>query len=247
VNGPADPAREPGTGQPSAVRDITRILLVVLVIALLAFIVRSEPVRAYFDITAWREVLQQGRFVGGAGSAALLFVLGGGLAVSLGVPRIWVAALFGAVYGAVFGSVLAIASALLGTSVVYLAGRHYLRDVVERRVGERLDTWRRRFRENAFWWVLYARLFPLANSSVTSLACGACEVPFASYLLGSFVGFIPYTLVFAIFGSGGAKANTWQIALGLGLMLMVFALRTVVRRASRSARGRVSEADEPTR
>jgi len=227
---------EPDEKRTPILRDITRTLIVVAVFAALALFVRSDFARSYFDIAAWREMLQQGHFVGGAGTAALVFVLGGSAAISLGVPRIWIAALFGAVYGAVVGAILAMAASLIGTSIVYEAGRHFLRGVVQRRVGGRLESWRLRFRENAFWWVLYARLFPFANSSVTSLFCGACEVPFLSYMLASLVGFIPYTLIFAMFGSGGAKANAWQILLGVGLMALVFLLRWVMRRATRRAR-----------
>lgn len=225
---------EPGENRTPVLRDITRTLIVVLVFAALAVFVRSDVALQYFDIAAWREMLQQGHFVGGAGTAALLFVLGGSAAISLGVPRIWIAALFGAVYGAVVGAILAMAASLIGTSIVYQAGRHLLRGVVQRRVGGRLERWRLRFKENAFWWVLYARLFPFANSSVTSLFCGACEVPFLSYMVASLLGFVPYTLIFAMFGSGGAKANAWQILLGLGLMAMVFLLRWVMRGATRA-------------
>lgn len=241
------PIEAPGEDRTPVLRDIVRTAIVVLVFAALAVVVRSEVAHGYFDIAAWREMLQQGHFVGGAGTAALVFVLGGSAAISLGVPRIWIAALFGAVYGAVVGSILAMAASLIGTGIVYQAGRHFLRGVVQRRVGGRLESWRLRFRENAFWWVLYARLFPFANSSVTSLFCGACEVPFPSYMLASLIGFIPYTLIFAMFGSGGAKANAWQILLGVGLMALVFLLRRVMRDASRRREERSGSLEERAR
>jgi uncharacterized membrane protein YdjX (TVP38/TMEM64 family) len=120
-------------------------------------------------------------------------------------------------------------AALVGASALYQVGRFFLRDVVNRRVGGRLEVWRNRFRENGFWWVLYGRLFPFSNSTLHSLLCGSCEVSFLSYLLGSFLGFIPLTIVFALFGSGGAKANAMQITLGFCLMLLVFLSRKYLR------------------
>jgi uncharacterized membrane protein YdjX (TVP38/TMEM64 family) len=45
---------------------------------------------------------------------------------------------------------------------------------------------------------------------------------FIQFFWGSFVGFVPLTLVFAIYGSGGAKRNIWQ--LGLATILLIFSM-----------------------
>jgi uncharacterized membrane protein YdjX (TVP38/TMEM64 family) len=224
--------QEPRTGSEKSqiTRDIGKILLVTLIFAVLAFLFESETVRAYFDIETWREVLQEAEIAGGRINGAILFVLAGGVGISLGIPRIWFAALSGAVYGAVLGSSLALLAAVIGATVLYRVGSVTLKEVVNRRVGGRVQTWRDRFRENGFWWVLYARLFPFSNATLTSLLCGSCHVPFGSYLAASVIGFIPLTLVFAAFGSGGAKANHGQIALGFGLLLLVFLSRRFLRR-----------------
>jgi len=220
---------KPRTGRQVAL-DIGKIVLLALVFVALAMILKSEAVRGFFDIDSWRQTLQQGEMVGGRTFGAFLFVILSGAAISLGLPRIWVAALGGAVYGAVLGSLLALCSALIGAAVVYEVGRLFLRDVVDRRVGGRLEVWRDRFQENGFWWVLYGRLFPFSNSTAKSLLCGSCNVPFAPYLAASFIGFIPHTVIFAVFGSGGAKANLQQIALGFCLMLLVFLSRNFLQK-----------------
>jgi uncharacterized membrane protein YdjX (TVP38/TMEM64 family) len=209
--------------------DIGKIVLLALVVVAIALLFKSEFVRGYFDIAVWRQTLQRAEFVGGRAFGLLVFVLVGGAAISAGIPRIWVAALGGAVYGAVMGTVLALFAALIGAAVVYQIGRLLLRDVVNRRVGGRLEVWRNRFRENGFWWVLYGRLFPFSNSTAKSLLCGSCEVPYLPYLAASFLGFIPHTLVFAVFGSGGAKASLPQIVLGFCLMLLVFLSRNFLQ------------------
>jgi len=217
-----------GTGR-RLLPDIARIVLVTLAFAALAVLFKSDIIRGYFDIETWRVTLQQGQFVGSRTLAMLVFVIAAGAAISLGVPRIWIAALGGAVYGAVLGSALAILAALIGAGVLYEVGRFFFRDVVNRRVGGRLEVWRDRFRENGFWWVLYGRLFPFSNSTVHSLLCGSCDVGFLPYLLASLLGFIPLTIIFALFGSGGAKASATQIVLGFCLMLLVFLSRNFLR------------------
>ena len=221
---PSDDQARPENGRRLA-GDIAKVLLVTLAFVALALSFESEAVRAYFDIDSWRATLQQGDFAGGRELTAALFVLASGAAISLGVPRIWIAVLGGAVYGAVLGSILALVAALIGAAVVYEVGHLFLRGVVNRRVGGRLEVWRDRFRQNGFWWVLYGRLFPLSNSTAHSLLCGSCDVSFLPYLLASFLGFIPLTIVFALFGSGGAKAHGGQIVLGFCLMLLVFLSR----------------------
>jgi uncharacterized membrane protein YdjX (TVP38/TMEM64 family) len=227
----AQPLKRAGTSSrryPVA-HDVVKIVLLALVFVALGWLFNSDFVARHFDIQAWREVMQQADFLGGPVAGAVAFVAAGGAVIALGMPRIWIAALGGAVYGAVTGSVLAIVAALIGASILYYVGRRFLRDVVRRRVGGRLEVWRARFRANGFWWVLYGRLFPLSNSTAVSVLCGSCEVPYAKYAAASFIGFIPFTVTFAMFGSGGAKANAWQIALGLGLMLLVFLSRNLLR------------------
>lgn len=209
--------------------DIGKIFGLALAFVALAMLFKSAAMREYFDIETWRATFQQGDFAGGRTTAALVFVCAGGLAISIGVPRIWIAALGGAVYGALLGSVFAVLSALIGAAVVYQVGRFFLQEVVDRRVGGRLEVWKVRFRENGFWWVLYGRLFPFSNSTAKSLLCGSCNVPFGPYILASFVGFIPHTVIFAVFGSGGAKASMPQIVLGFCLMLLVFLSRNFLQ------------------
>jgi uncharacterized membrane protein YdjX (TVP38/TMEM64 family) len=211
------------------VKDIAKVLAIALLFVAFAVLLESEFVRTHFDIDSWRISLQQGQFAGGRINAAILFVLAGSVAISMGVPRILVAVFAGAVYGAVTGSVLALCAALIGASVLHQFGRFALRNLMNRWLSGKFEVWRNRFRQNDFWWVLYGRLFPFANSTVLSLLCGSCEVPFRPYLLASFLGFIPLTVVFALFGSGGAKAHTGQIALGMCLMLLVFLSRKFLR------------------
>ncbi len=117
------------------------------------------------------------------------------------------------------------AGSMIGAATVYWMGRGLLGNLVERRFSGQLGLWRRRFQENAFWWVLYGRLFPFSNATLKSLLCGSCRVPFGPYLVGSFFGFIPLTFVFAAFGSGGIKGDINQVLLGFGLLLLALLAR----------------------
>ena len=177
-----------------------------------------------------REFLQGSELARGLWVSSALFVALGGIAISVGIPRLWVSGAAGAIYGAALGVVLALVSSIIGAATVYLLGRRLLSAMVERRLGGQVGVWRQRFRQNAFWWVLYARLFPFSNATLTSLLCGSCGVPLPSYLLASSIGFVPLTVVFATFGSGGVKGNINQIWLGFGLLIAAFLVQLALSR-----------------
>ena len=212
-------------------RDLLRFFLVGLLFFGLALVIRhglEGDTRQLLQ--ELRRFLQGSELAGGLWYSSALFVLIGGAAISLGVPRLWVSGAAGVIYGVMLGMTLALAGSMIGATTVYFLGRRLLANLVERNFKGKLDTWRRRFHENSFWWVLYARLFPFSNATLTSLLCGSCQVPVASYLFASFLGFIPLTFVFATFGSGGIKGDINQIILGFALLLVALVLRLLFKR-----------------
>ncbi|MCE5273717.1 MAG: VTT domain-containing protein [Syntrophaceae bacterium] len=217
--------------------DIARVVLLAAFFFAIAFLLQRPDLRKIlFDMDTLRSVLKGGEGTSGYLMSALVFTLAGGGLIALGFPRLWASAVGGIIYGAFMGTILSVMASLLGASVLYQAGKTLFSAVVERRVGDRLKVWQVRFRENAFWWVLYARFFPFSNSTVMSLLCGSCNVPFTAYLLGSLVGFVPLAVVFAAFGSGGAKGNLWQIGFATALLVLSIFSRRLMNRWFPSSR-----------
>ncbi|HON38734.1 MAG: TVP38/TMEM64 family protein [Desulfomonilia bacterium] len=207
--------------------DVCRVAgVAVFFVAATVFLEKSGIRNALFDVETFRSLLQGGSSGTGRMVSAAIFVVGGAGVIALGMPRLWASAVGGVVYGALMGTVLSVMASILGASILYLAGRSLLGRVVERRLGGRLEFWRRRFHENAFWWVLYGRLVPFSNSTIMSLLCGSCRVPFWAYVQGSVLGFIPLAAVFAAFGSGGLEGNLGQI----GFAVLVLAAFVILRR-----------------
>jgi len=203
--------------------DIIRVFLLVAFFSAMALLLGRQHLRELlFDMATIRTELQGGRGISGYVFSGLIFTLAGGGITLLGVPRLLVSAVGGMIYGAFLGSILSILASLLGASGLYLAGKSILAAVVERRLGDKAKTWKDRFQENAFWWVLHGTLFPFSNFTVMSLTCGSCKVPFIPFILGSLLGYIPLAVVFAAYGSGGAKGNLWQV--GLATLLLVFSI-----------------------
>ena len=230
---PAGAAPTKGEFRSSPLKDLSKVLVIGLGFFLLALFFRSDMARESFDnVHQVRSFLKSGAVPGGLAGSGTVFVLLTGLLISLGVPRIWIAALGGAVYGAALGSTLSLLAATLGATVLFFAGSTFLGAIVQRRVGGRLSRFVERLNREAFWWVLYLRLFPFGNSTMQSLLLGSLGIPFPQYLGASVLGFIPLTVIFAMFGSGGVKGNFGQVWLGLGLIAVVALIRWAMNRAA---------------
>ena len=221
-------SRDPSKG---VFADILRVSLLVVVFTAMALLVQRPDVRKlFFDMNTIRSELKGTGEVSGCIYSGLVFALAGGILNALGVPRLWVSAVGGIIYGAVMGSIFSMLASLLGASILYLAGKSILATVVERRLGDKVNLWKVRFQENAFWWVLYIILFPFSNSTVMGLVCGSCRVPYLPFISAALVGFIPLAVVFATYGSGGAKGNIWQIGLATLLLVLSILLRSLLKR-----------------
>ncbi|HVN72473.1 MAG TPA: VTT domain-containing protein [Desulfomonilia bacterium] len=213
------------------IADVSRIILLVAFFSAAALVMKRPEVRKLlFDVNTMRAALQGGSQSSGRIYSTIIFTFTAGGLIALGVPRIWSSAAAGVIYGALMGTALSLMASLIGASALYAAGRFVLSSVVERRTGDTLKVWKERFRQNAFWWVLYGRFFPFSNSTAMSLLCGGCRVPFIPYVTGSFIGFVPLAVVFAAYGSGGVKGNMHQIALATVLLVLAVFSRRILRR-----------------
>jgi uncharacterized membrane protein YdjX (TVP38/TMEM64 family) len=183
-----------------------------------------------FDVDALRARLQAEETAHGNIASLAAFFGVSALLIGVGLPRLYVAAIAGAIYGAFEGAALAYASALAGSAITFTLGRSLLASMARRRLGGKLATWRDRFRAQPFWWVLHARLLPFTNATLTTLACGACRVPFRKFMLASAIGFVPLTVVFVFFGSGGAKGSHLQMAAGAACLIASIVLQRVFKR-----------------
>ena len=153
-------------------------------------------------------------------SGELLYLAVGGLVTAVAVPRHIISFLGGYAFGFGLGSVLALAATVIGCVLDFFYARLVARPLVSARLGGHVRRVEDFLAANPFSMTLLIRLLPVGNNFATSLAAGVSRVPSRPFLLGSMLGYIPQTMVFALAGSG--------IEMGAGLRVALAVLLFVV-------------------
>jgi uncharacterized membrane protein YdjX (TVP38/TMEM64 family) len=165
---------------------------------------------------AWIDEKVRGKGIPGE----LLYLSVGALVMAVAVPRHIVSFLGGYAFGAGLGTALALLATELACVIVFLYGRYVGRPLVSERIRARVRRIEDFLAANPFSMTLLIRLLPVGNNFATCLAAGVSRVPARPFLLGSLVGYIPQTFVFALAGSG--------IEMGARLRLVVAAVFFIV-------------------
>jgi len=108
----------------------------------------------------------------------------------------------GFLFGQWLGTGLVVVAATAGAVGIFLAARHAFADLLRAKAGPFLKTMERGFRENALSYLLVLRLVPLFPFFIVNLVPAFLGVPLGTYALGTLLGIIPGTFVFATVGAG---------------------------------------------
>ena len=136
----------------------------------------------------WGPVIFAGLYV----VAAVLFVPGSVLTLGAG-----------AVFGVALGSVCVSISATLGATAAFLVGRYLARDAIARKIEkhEKFTTIDRAVADEGWKIVLLTRLSPVFPFTLLNYAFGLTRVKLSHYVLASWLGMIPATVMYVYLGS----------------------------------------------
>lgn len=175
-----------------AIRVAVGILLVVVVVAGLVFL----PVKATLvGVLEWVQGLGVlGAVVLGALYVPACLFLVPGTLLTLGA---------GFAFGVVVGSVAVSIGSTLGAAAAFLAGRTLARDLVESRVARspRFAALDRAVGRQGFKIVLLTRLSPVFPFTFLNYAYGLTRVSLRDYVLATWIGMLPATIVYVYVGS----------------------------------------------
>ncbi|MBI5039875.1 MAG: TVP38/TMEM64 family protein [Gammaproteobacteria bacterium] len=177
-----------------------------------------------FEVTSLSSMLDKGWIdseVRGKGMAGELLFLGmGAVATAIGAPRQAISFLAGYAFDLAWGTALGVTATVGGCVISFFYARWFGRSLVAARFPDRIQRIEDFIRDNTFSMTLLIRLLPMGSNLVTNLAAGVTRVRAVPFVLGSALGYIPQTLVFALVGSGISLDPLFRIGLGVALFLI---------------------------
>ncbi len=221
-------------------RPPTKLLLALGGVAILLAVGRS------FDIQGLlRRALEWIGDLGPAGAAAFVGIYV--VACVLFIPGSILTLGAGAVYGVVRGFLLVSVASTLGATAAFLAGRYLARDWVARRIegNERFRAIDRAVGREGWKIVGLTRLSPVFPFNLLNYAYGLTRVSLRDYVLASWIGMIPGTVMYVYLGSlagslatldagGGGRSRAQWVLYVVGLAATV-AVTVYVTRIARAA------------
>lgn len=127
----------------------------------------------------------------------------------------------GFLFGPVLGACYAVVGATAGATLLFLAARHACAGALRARVGGFVARMEDGFRRHALNYLLFLRLVPLFPFWLVNLVPAFLNVRLSTYVIGTFVGIIPATLVFALVGDGIAAVLETGGEADLGIVLQL--------------------------
>ncbi|HZR17696.1 MAG TPA: TVP38/TMEM64 family protein [Verrucomicrobiae bacterium] len=160
----------------------------------------------------------------------------------------------GAVFGLVLGSVLVSISATLGATAAFLVGRYLARDAVARRIqkSEKFAAIDRAVAQEGWKIVFLTRLSPVFPFTLLNYAFGLTRVRLSHYVLASWIGMMPGTVMYVYLGSlvnisaGRRQRTTGEWVLyGVGLLATIVVTVFVTRIARKALAKKINPGDRP--
>jgi len=108
----------------------------------------------------------------------------------------------GFLFGIVPATVYVVIGATIGATIVFLIARSALGDSLRARAGPRIRRMEEGFRADALSYLLVLRLIPLFPFWLVNIVPAFLGVPLRTYVLGTLVGIIPGSFVYASVGNG---------------------------------------------
>jgi len=205
---------EPAAAAPARKKGLLRRLALFSILVLGLVGVFALDLYTYFTLEALRDHrgALQVTVVDNGLLAAVGFAVLYSVVVALSLPGgavMTVAA--GFLFGTFGGGLIAVVGATIGATALFLIARTAVGDLFRVRAGPFLARLEEGFRENAMSYLLFLRLIPVFPLWLVNLVPAFLGIPTLTYVIGTFIGIIPTTFVFASVGNGlGAVIDAGQ-------------------------------------
>ncbi|MDG2320055.1 MAG: VTT domain-containing protein [Rhodospirillaceae bacterium] len=190
----------PASARPAWRRFAVLGLFVALIIGLL-----SAGAQGFFSSDALRDnretllAVVAGNYIAAVAVFMLVYVA----AVTFSIPgAVWLSIAGGFIFSVGPATLFIVVAATIGATLVFLLARYVLGDMLRQKAGGAIERMRSGFQEDALSYMLVLRLVPLLPFFIVNLVPAFLNVPVRVYVLGTALGIIPGSFVFAWVGSG---------------------------------------------
>ncbi|MEY9167440.1 putative membrane protein YdjX (TVP38/TMEM64 family) [Sinorhizobium fredii] len=122
-------------------------------------------------------------------------------AVVLSIPAASVLTIAaGFLFGPFLGGTITVLAATLGSSLLFVAARGVLGDLLRRRAGRFVERLAEGFRRNAFLYLLVLRLAPIFPFFIVNIAPAFFDVKLRTFVAATLLGIVPATFAYAWLG-----------------------------------------------
>lgn len=189
---------------------IKKLLLIVFIVALIvsAFVF---DVTQYLSLDVLKAKQQQLNmlFAESPLSVFAVYFLAYVIITALSLPGATILTLgAGAIFGLGWGFLLASFASSIGALLAFLCARFILRDWVEQKVGDKLETFNRGLKRDGAFYLLSLRLVPVFPFFVINLALGLTKIKTWTFYWVSQLGMVLGTIVYVNAGTQLAQINS---------------------------------------
>ncbi len=210
---PPSPSGGPSDGSPSSpegrrpekARSLWRRLLpaALLLAGLGVFFALGGPRYLTLDTLQTHSAALSRQVEGHRALAVAVFIAAYAVMVAFSIPGGLVMTVTGGfLFGILGGAAYSVVGATLGAIAVFLAARTALADFLRDRAGAAVGRMRAGFQEDALSYLLVLRLIPLVPFWLVNLVPALLGVSLRVYVIGTVLGIIPASLVYAAAGNG---------------------------------------------
>ncbi len=169
--------------------------------------------------------------------APLVFIAIYILATVLFLPGLVLTVVGGLLFGPWLGTLYNISAAVIGASIAFLIARYLAADWVRQKAGPRLQKLLIGVDEEGWRFVAVMRLVPLFPFNLLNYALGLTKIRLSAYIVASAIFMLPGTFAYTYLGSlgevfinGEANAIITQVAIAIGLLVLVAYLPFLVKK-----------------
>lgn len=153
-------------------------------------------------------------------SGILTFVGFCALFTACGFPRQLAAFLGGYAFGFVGGTILATIATSLGCIISFYIAKIFARPTVRKKYPAKIKALQTFLNHQTFKKTIIIRLLPVGSNLITNLVAGVARINVKAFVLGSFIGYFPQMIIFALAGSGIEVMSFWKLTISIALFII---------------------------